>query len=569
MSSPDSRSTRTEFVELLEEVQAYQDDLTNRFPDVGIEWEERRYGDWQAFASRLSEIDVSELDENTSADYEVLERELEHRIRRYEHGIHLLPLDHNSGPHSSFVRYPSNQPFETREHYERYLDRLRNAADYFEAARALLRKGIEEGVTPPRSVLDGHDDMIDTYLVDDPTDSELYAPFVNVPASIPDESRDRFREAAKTAITAEVIPSLERFREFLLTEYLPETRSDHSYAELPDGEAYYEHLVRYYTTRDVTPETIHETGLKEVERIRGEMFDVMDETGFEGEFDAFVEYLRTDPRFYADSAEDLLKEAAFIAKKVEGRLPRLFTLDAMPTRPYGIEPVPDDLAPSYYAGAYVRASTDLDAGTFWVNTYDLESRPLYGLPALFLHEAAPGHHHQIAHTNELEDVSEFRKEHMVTAYIEGWALYAERLGSELDAFATPYERFGRLNNEMWRACRLVVDTGIHSKGWSPERAREFMAEHTALSLHNIRTEVDRYIGNPGQALAFKVGEMTIRDLRAEAESRLGDAFDVRMFHETLLEGGPVTLPRLEDTVHSWIDSRTDDGDESANEPCDE
>lgn len=556
MDSGSSQPAQETFSELLEEVQEYQDELAEDFPDIGLEWEEEKNNNWRVFEDRLSEIDFSALDDSASADYIVLKRELEHRMARYDHHVHLMPVNHNSGPHSSFVRHPSRQSFNDLEDYEQYIDRLQNASIYFESAKSLLYEGIETGFTAPRSVLDGHGEMIDSYLVDAPTESALYEPFESLPKSLSSEERDRIRQAAKTAIIDEVVPSMEMFREFLLEGYLPETRESHSYADLPDGETYYEHLVQYYTTRDVTPEEVHQIGLNEVERIREEMLDVIDESQFDGDFNEFVKYLRTDPQFYSNSAEELLREASFIAKRVEGRLPRLFTLDAMPTRPYGVEPVPDDIAPSYYAGSYSPAATDRDSGSFWINTYDLDSRPLYALPALFLHEAVPGHHHQIAHSRELDDVSQFRQQNMVTAYIEGWALYAEYLGQELDAFDTPYEQFGRLSNEMWRACRLVVDTGIHSKDWTPERAREFMIEHTALSVHNIRTEVDRYIGNPGQALAFKMGEITIRDLREKAEMDLGAEFDIRLFHEVILESGPVPLPRLEDNIRSWISSQS-------------
>ncbi|MFB6220251.1 MAG: DUF885 family protein [Halolamina sp.] len=551
-------SHEEQFQALLGDVETYEEELDEQFPDIGLAWEADKVERWRAFADRLDAIDRAALPERCRADYDVLDRELTHRITRYEHDIHLMPVNHEGGPHSSYVRYPSRHSFEDLDDYERYLHRLAHAAEYFDEARELLEEGLKRGFTPPRSVLDGHDEMIESYLVADPTESDLYEPFESVPETIGDEDRQRLRNRGAEAITDAVLPALKRFRAYLLDEYIPKTRESHAYADLPGGEAYYEHLVRYYTTLDVTPEDVHQTGLEEVERIREEMLAVIDDADFEGSFDEFVEFLRTDSRFYADTPEELLQEAKSIAKTVDGRLPSLFTLEAMPTRPYGVEPVPDDLAPSYTSGRYVSNSTDTDAGTFWVNTYDLESRPLYGLPALFLHEAVPGHHHQIAHTTELDDVSEFRQENMVTAYIEGWALYAERLGLAMDAFETPYEQFGRLSNEMWRACRLVVDTGIHALGWTPEEARAFMAENTALSMHNVRTEVDRYVAWPGQSLAYKTGEIEIRDLRAEAEAELGAAFDVRAFHETLLGSGPVLLPMLAENVREWIDSVEND-----------
>lgn len=553
MGATDTGATE-QFREVREAVEAYEEKLDERFPNTGLAWEAEKAEQWEAFADRLCEIDRDALDTDDRADYDVLDRELTHRTTTYEHGIHLMPVNHEGGPHSKFVRHSSRQSFEDREDYERYLHRLENAEEYFDAARELLEEGIQRGFTPTRSVLDGHGEMIDSYVVDDPTESDLYEPFESVPATIDADERERFREAATAAIVGDVFPALESFKQFLLEEYLPECRTSTAYADLEGGEAYYEHLVRYYTTLDVTPEEVHQTGLEEVERIREEMLEVIDDAGFDGDFDEFVEFLRTDPQFYPDSAEELLKEAKSIAKTVDGRLPELFTLEGMPTRPYGVEPVPEDIAPSYTSGRYVSHGSDTDSGTFWVNTYDLDSRPLYALPALFLHEAVPGHHHQIAHTEENDRVSEFRGENLVNAYIEGWALYAERLGTEIDAFETPYEQFGRLSNEMWRACRLVVDTGIHAKGWTPEEARQFMAENTALSMHNVRTEVDRYVAWPGQSLAYKMGEIEVRKLREEAEDRLGPQFDERAFHERLLGIGPVPLPTLRADIRNWIES---------------
>ncbi|MBP1986824.1 DUF885 domain-containing protein [Halolamina salifodinae] len=553
MSTGAAGTADDQFDELRAEVEEYEGGLDEAFPDVGLGWEAEKADQWEEFADRLSDVDRSQLSDHAQADYDVLERELEFRIKRYDYQIHLMPVNHEGGPHSAYVRYPSQHSFEELDDYERYLHRLEHADEYFDEARTLLIEGIERGFTPPRSVLHGHGEMIESYLVDDSTESTLYEPFEEMPATIDETDRERLRDAATAAITDAALPALEQFRTFLVDEYIPETRETTAYADLPDGEAYYEHLVRYYTTLDVTPDDVHQTGLEEVERIREEMLEVIDDAGFEGNFDEFVEFLRNDPQFYPDSEEELLGEAKAVAKDVDGRLPSLFTLDAMPTRPYGVEPVPEDIAPSYTSGRYVSNPTESDSGTFWLNTYGLDSRPLYALPALFLHEAVPGHHHQIAHTTENEKVSEFRRDNLVNAYIEGWALYAERLGLELDVYETPYEQFGRLSNEMWRACRLVVDTGIHTKGWSPEKAREFMAENTALSMHNVRTEVDRYVAWPGQSLAYKMGEIKVRDLRREAEDELGAQFDVRAFHETFLESGPVPLPTLAANVREWID----------------
>jgi uncharacterized protein (DUF885 family) len=341
----------------------------------------------------------------------------------------------------------------------------------------------------------------------------------------------------------------------MVDEYRPNARASIAASELPDGRAYYAWLVRHHTTLDLSPEQVHEIGLGEVTRIRTEMQVIIDEVGFEGDFQAFLELLRTDPQFFSTSPEDYIKEARDIAKRMDGRLPSLFK--TLPRQPYGVEPVPDHLAPKYTAGRYYGAPLESTrAGTYWVNTYALESRPLWALTALTLHEAVPGHHLQGALAKELDDLPNFRRFSYVNAYGEGWGLYSEWLGVETGMYDTPYEQFGRLTYEMWRACRLVVDTGIHALGWTRQEAMDFMAANTALSRHEINTETDRYISWPGQALAYKMGEITIRRLRREAGQALGERFDVREFHDVVLLSGPVPLDVLEEQVHLWIEENT-------------
>jgi uncharacterized protein (DUF885 family) len=337
----------------------------------------------------------------------------------------------------------------------------------------------------------------------------------------------------------------------MIGEYIPKTRTTTSAADLPRGREYYAHRVRHFTTLDVTPEEVHKIGLAEVERIHGEMLEVMRKTGFAGDFPAFLQFLRTDPRFYARTPEELLKDASFIAKRMDAKLPSLF--GRLPRLPYGVEPVPAHLAPKYTGGRYVEAPVGgTRAGTYWVNTYALESRPLYVLEALTLHEAVPGHHLQIALQQEMEGVPPFRRAAGVGAFVEGWGLYSERLGLEAGFYQDPYSNFGRLTYEMWRACRLVVDTGLHALGWSRQKAMDFLAAHTALSLHEVRTETDRYISWPGQALAYKMGELKIRALRSAAEKELGPRFDVRAFHDAVLANGPVPLPVLEERIRAYV-----------------
>jgi uncharacterized protein (DUF885 family) len=321
---------------------------------------------------------------------------------------------------------------------------------------------------------------------------------------------------------------------------------------LPDGERFYAAQVRKYATVAMTPQEIHELGRREVTRIRAEMQAIIDEVGFEGDFEAFIEFLRTDPQFYAKTPRELLAYASYVTKKIDGRLPSLF--GHLPRQPYGVAPVPDDIAPFFTTGRYVGAPLDAHrGGYYWVNTHALESRPLYAIPALTLHEAAPGHHTQSALAKERTEQPPFRRHDYISAYGEGWALYAERLGVEMDIYETPYEHFGRLTYEMWRACRLVIDTGIHAFDWSREQAIDYLASNTALSLHEVTTEIDRYISWPGQALSYKLGEYTIRRIRERAERVLGEAFDLRAFHDDLLALGSVPLDVLEDEMNAWIE----------------
>ncbi|MBA2244714.1 MAG: DUF885 domain-containing protein, partial [Gemmatimonadetes bacterium] len=348
-----------------------------------------------------------------------------------------------------------------------------------------------------------------------------------------------------------VVPAYQEFLEFMTGEYVPGARQTIAARDLPNGQEYYEYLVRSYTTLDVTPEEVHQRGLSEVSRIRAEMEEIMRQAGHRGSFQEFLTFLRSDPRFYVDSPEELLRHTSLVLKRMDGQLPRLF--GRLPRMPYGIREIPAFIAPRTTTAYYSRPSGDgTRSGTYWVNTYDLRSRPLYEVEALSLHEAVPGHHLQIALQQELEGIPSFRRFSGFTAFTEGWALYAERLGLESGFYTDPYSNFGRLTYEMWRACRLVVDTGMHYKGWTRQQAIDFMAENSALSLLNITNEVDRYIAWPGQALAYKTGELKIRELRQEAERELGTAFDVRVFHDVVLGSGAVPLTVLEENVRRYI-----------------
>jgi uncharacterized protein (DUF885 family) len=515
---------------------------------------DRRAARSRQLLDRLRAIDTAGLASTDRISHRMLERELRDDLEAYRFGDWRLPLTSDSGFHTEIALMPRDVPTATVRDVENYVARLRAIPAFFDQEVALMREGLRTGFTMPRVVLEGYDVTIRTHADAPPEKSVFWAPFETLPATLPAPERERLRSAGRAAIAEAVLPAYRSFLDFFTREYLPGARRTTAAADLPDGRAYYEWRVRSYTTLDTTADEVHAIGLREVERIRGEMQQVIEQVGFPGTFDAFLQHLRTDPRFYARTPEELLKQAAWIAKRMDGKLPSLFR--RLPRQPYGVEPVPPDLAPKYTGGRYVGAPLDSTrAGTFWVNTYALESRPLYTLEALTLHEAVPGHHLQIALAKELEGLPPFRRYGYVDAFGEGWGLYSERLGLEAGFYTDPYSNFGRLTYEMWRACRLVVDTGLHAEGWSRDRAIEFMAARTALSRHEIETEVDRYISWPGQALAYKMGELKIRELRARAEKALGERFDVRAFHDAVLENGTVPLTVLEERIDAFIAAR--------------
>ena len=527
---------------------AYDDQL----PSVTAADLDRRTQFRRALLDRLGAIDRAALGEQDRPSYDMFERELRDAIADFEFGAHWIPITSETGFHTGFASLPRSMPFRTVRQYENYIARLRAFPTYVRQQIGMMRRGLEHGFTQPRVVLGGLEPSIAAHVVDDPTTSVFYAPFEHFASSIPEVERDRLRADGRAAITEAVVPGYSALQEFMRHEYIPNARETVGISEVPHGRAYYEHLVRHFTTVDITPEQVHALGLDEVRRIRAEMEAIIEGLGFDGSFAEFLEFLRTDPRFYAETPEELLKEASFIAKRMNARLPSLF--GRLPRLTYGVAPVPDHLAPNYTGGRYVGAPAgSSEPGYYWVNTHGLENRPLYTLPALTLHEAVPGHHLQIALANEIEDLPDFRRYGYVNAFGEGWGLYSEWLGIEAGIYRTPYEQFGRLTYEMWRACRLVVDTGIHAMGWTRRQALDYLASNTALSLHEVRTEIDRYISWPGQALAYKMGELKIRELRSLAEQRLGTRFDVREFHDVVLQNGTVPLTVLEDQVRAYIE----------------
>ncbi len=526
----------------------------DKVPQVAPEDYKRRMSRRRNFLKQLNAIDTGTVspDERLSAD--LLRFILKHDVALTAFKPWRIPVLADGGFHSDIGYIVGATPFRSSKDYSDYLSRLGAVPGYIDQNIRNMQTGLRDGFTQPKQILPL---IIPSFKAQVTTSAEshpLYAPFDKMPDSLSEAEQRSFRAKAKQVLEQQVIPSYARALEFMQNDYLPGAVDKVGASNRPSGRKQYAALVRFYTTLDdATAQSVHELGLKEVARIRAEMRSVIEETGFEGSFDEFLNFLRTDPQFYASTPEELLKEAAYISKRIDGRLPGFF--GKLPRQPYSVEPVPAEIAQNYTTGRYVGAAPDSDrGGQYWVNTYALETRPLYQLAALSLHEAVPGHHMQIALSYEIENAPEFRKQFYPHAFGEGWGLYSEKLGVEMGIYQTPYEHFGRLSYEMWRACRLVIDTGLHDQGWSRQQAMDYLASNTALSLHNVQTEVDRYIAWPGQALAYKMGELTLWELRAQAEHELGDRFDIRTFHDAVLTGGGLPLELLRKQIQLHINS---------------
>jgi uncharacterized protein (DUF885 family) len=526
----------------------------DRLPSMTMQDIARRADVSRDMLAQLRALGRADLSEDERVSYDMLERELVLAIEGFQLDDHLLPLTVDDGFHIAFAFLPSSMPFRTPRDYENYIARLRAFPRYVNEHIVLLRESLRKGMTLPRVVLEGYDVTIASHVVDDVSTSIFWKPFAAFPATVPEPDRARLAAAGRDAVASGVVAGYRRFFDFFTREYFPRARQTIGASAMPNGDAYYRYTIREYTTLDLTPDSIHRLGLAEVARIRREMDAIIAKVGFQGTFAEFLTFLRTDPRFYARTPEALLQQASWIAKRMDGKLPSLF--GKLPRLPYTVAPVPAHIAPKYTGGRYIQATPGgTEPGYYWVNTYALESRPLYTLESLTLHEAVPGHHLQISIAQELEGLPEFRRHGYLSAFGEGWGLYSERLGIEAGFYTDPYNDFGRLTYEMWRACRLVVDTGIHAKGWTRQQVLDFMSSNTALALHEVRTETDRYISWPGQALSYKLGELKIRELRARAEAALGHRFDVREFHDVVLGAGSVPLTVLENRVMSWVNER--------------
>jgi uncharacterized protein (DUF885 family) len=512
-------------------------------PDVRPAAQAQRLAYLQGVRRQLDAIKPAALSDEVQVDYAIYRYELDTRIAKLTFRDWEMPANSDSSFWSD-LGYTARATYKTESDYRRWIAQLHDIPHYFDDQIANMRAGEARGFTPPQVTLTGRDQAVAVVAeAKKPEDSALYTPFKAMPASIPAAMQAALRAEARKAITEEAVPAYRRLLAYLRDDYIPHARTSLAAEALPDGKAWYAAQIREYATVDQTPDQIHAVGLAEVAKIRAEMDTVIAQTGFKGDFPAFLAYLRTDPRFYAKTPDELLKEAAWIAKQVDGEVGAW--IGHLPRRRFGIVPVPADIAPFYTAGRG-------GPGQYLVNTYDLPSRPLFQLPALTLHESAPGHAMQIPLAAENKDQPPFRRNLYISAFGEGWALYCERLGDEMGIYQTPYERFGMLSYQMWRAARLVVDTGVHAKGWSRAQAIAFLHDNTALSQHEIETEVDRYISWPGQALSYYLGEMAIRRGRARAEAELGARVNIRAFHDMVLALGSVPLPVLDAHVTKFI-----------------
>ena len=519
-----------------------------RLPTVDAASQQARLKVWESVLRQLDAIDASKLSAENRINLAVYRAQVENlaadvRLRGYE-----MPFNSDSSFWSN-LGFMARTTFKTTKDAEAYIARLNDVPRHFHQQITNMHAGLARGFSVPRAVLEGRDVSIAAVAqLQDPEQATLYAPFRKLPNSIAAADQARLREAARAAIKGRVIPAYGSLLAFFRNEYVPKARTTLGASQMPGGADYYRQQIREYTTLDLSPDEIHAIGQQEVARIQAQMDAIIQQVGFQAPagqatFPAFLHFLRTDPQFYVTTPQALLERAAWIAKRVDGEVGKV--IGTLPRGRFTIIPVPDDIAPFWTAG---RGGN----GTYWVNTYNLPSRPLYNLPALTLHEASPGHALQGALAEEQTGQPDFRRKSYISAYGEGWALYTEKLGQEMGIYQTPYEEFGRLTYEMWRACRLVIDTGIHAKGWTREQALAYLRDRTALSEHEVTTEVDRYISWPGQALSYKLGEIAIVKLRAEAERELGTQFDVKAFHDAILRQGSLPLPVLESEVRRWI-----------------
>ena len=513
---------------------------------------DRRLAAETKLLGQLVKIDPTQLSDANRINHQLFKWVIEGSIESYQLNLSRIPLNTFYSFFLQVLNMSNGLPMNTAKDYNDYIARINEIPRYFNENITNMREGIKTNFTLPKIVVEGILPTVQAQIYDKPTDSSLYKPFLKMSTKISNKEQAQLRESAKQAISQSAIPAFRAFAEFFGGEYLQAATITLGAEQMNNGKAYYASQIKKYTTLpNITAKEIHQTGLSEVKRIRAEMLEIIKETKFEGSFEEFTQYLRTDPQFYAKTPKDLLKEASYIAKRIDYIMPEFFK--TLPRIPYGVVAVPKEIAPNYTTASYNSAVVGgTRGGAYWLNTYQLDQRPLYELTALTLHESVPGHHHQSAISSELQNVPKFRLGLYFSAYGEGWGLYSEKLGVEMGLYDTPYDNFGRLSYEMWRACRLVIDTGIHAMKWSRQQGIDFLSSNTSLSPANVRAEVDRYISWPGQALSYKLGELHIWKLRKKAEKSLGKQFDLREFHDALLSNGALPLAMVEAVIDRYI-----------------
>ncbi len=524
----------------------------SKLPNTSLKADQERKYHYQDFLEQLNKINPNSLSKESRLNYELLQYQLKNNVMFLEFDVARIPFLSDAGFHTTLLHSSQNIHLSSIKQANDYLERLKRFPHYIDQAIANMQRGLDTKFIAPLAVINAVSETIHNLTPkQNAQNSPFLKPLLELPDYIPKPEKRAVQSEGKQIIQTLIRPAFLKVSTFLEKKYKPNAKKSLAARDFPNGEAYYKALVKYYTNLDLDPKTVHQIGLNEVKRIRDRMEKVKEKAGYQGNLSDFIAFLRTDDRFYAKTKEELLKEASWISKQAEAKLPEYFTI--LPRLPFTVEPVPKALEANYTTGRYVNGGFNIKRpGAYWVNTYDLRKSPLYELPALTLHEAVPGHHLQTTLAQEMRYLPNFRRYMYPHAFGEGWGLYAEKLGEDFQIYKTPYEEFGRLSYEMWRACRLVSDTGIHWKRWNREKAKKCFIENSALSEANIENELDRYISWPGQALAYKIGELKIIELRQKAEQALGNKFDIRKFHDAMLAQGSVPLKILEKNFNQWL-----------------
>ncbi len=554
-----------EFKSLINKVEEIQEKATNNVSlwrgehpkDIQITtWDDlkKQQISYEKVVKELQSLAENDLSRQDKISISILLHQIQNAVSQIKYKAVFIPFNAEGGFHTRHDFFLNRLPFRDKSDYDAYLHWLPQYEKYLKQHQDYMALGIKEKMMAPKVIVRNMQLQLKPMMSDDFNINPFAIPFLSMPHSISSADSAALIKKAMEIISKNISPAFKKLNFFVDDRYLPAAPEKVGIMHSDNGKAYYEDRINYYTTLDISPDSVFNLGISEVSRIKQEMEKIIRQIKFEGDFKDFFIFLRTDPQFYATTGQELLNYAAWLSKKAEGELPKLFS--NLYDLPFTVEPVPDAIAPTYTGGRYVGGSRAQNRpGIYWVNTYNLASRTLYTIPALTLHEAVPGHHLQNVRAAKIDTVPKFRKSYYISAFGEGWGLYAEFLGEEMGMYETPYELFGRYTYEMWRACRLVVDVGMHYKDWSREKALNFMAENTALSLHEVNTEIDRYIGWPGQAVSYKVGEIVIKSLRTKAEESLGEVFNIQEFHERILRNGSVPLPVLIEEIDQYIEGK--------------